>query len=187
MPLIEFDLPEEQIAWIMAQVTVRQDQSTSALGREAIAIAMRDQLATRLVKMMRSAVYEWLEDAEVARLVALTNDDDLLREVSRINLGDSRANEEEGVCMLQPVAPSVPPTSTSTGVLEAIDLTGDTKIHWDKDKEAEVAAARASFDALKAKGYVAFKLSGDGSTGGQLDSFDPSAERILMQPQMRGG
>ena len=84
------------------------------------------------------------------------------------------------------VAPA-PRTTTSTGVLEAMDLTGDTKVHWDSSKPAEVEAARASYDSLKRKGYSAFKLNADGSTGEQIREFDPSAKRILMTPQMAGG
>ncbi len=89
--------------------------------------------------------------------------------------------------MLQHAVTPVPATTSSTSRLEVIDLTGDTKVHWDRNKEAEVAAARASYDSLKAKGYRAFRLSADGTTGEQLSDFDPTAERILMMPQMRGG
>lgn len=81
----------------------------------------------------------------------------------------------------------VPRTPKSTGVLEAMDLTGDTKVHWDKGNPGEVEAARASFDVLQKKGYVAYKLNSDGSTGELIRSFDPSAERIVMRPQMAGG
>lgn len=78
-------------------------------------------------------------------------------------------------------------TSTSTGVLEVMDLTGDTKVHWDKSNPIEVEAAKASFDVSRKKGYAAYKLNSDGSTGDLIREFDPSAERILMRPAMAGG
>jgi len=74
-----------------------------------------------------------------------------------------------------------------SGVLEAMDHTGDTKSYWDKNNPAEVAAAQASFDALKKKGYAAYKLNSDGTTGEQIREFDPSAERIIMRPALQGG
>lgn len=80
-----------------------------------------------------------------------------------------------------------PRTSTSTGVLEAMDLTGDSKVHWDKGKPEEVAAAKASFDVLQKKGYAAYKLNRDGTEGDLIREFDPSAERIIMRPAMAGG
>jgi len=89
--------------------------------------------------------------------------------------------------MLQPAISPVPATSSSTGRIEAVDLTGDSKVFWDKNNEAEVAAARASFETLTRKGYRAFRLGADGSTGEQIREFDENAERILMLPQMRGG
>lgn len=89
--------------------------------------------------------------------------------------------------MLQPATSPAPRTPSSTGVLECQDLTGDTKVHWDKNNPDEVAAARASYDALKRKGYAAFKLSADGTKGEQIAEFDASAERIIMAPPMRGG
>ncbi len=74
-----------------------------------------------------------------------------------------------------------------TGRMEVPDNTGHSEVSWDKDKPGEVEAAQASFDVLKKKGYVAFRLSSSGSEGSQMRTFDPSAERILMRPQMRGG
>lgn len=74
-----------------------------------------------------------------------------------------------------------------TGVIEAMDLSGDSKIYWDRGKMGEVAAAEKSFDTLKEKGYVAFRLNSDGSTGEQIREFDPNAERIVMRPPLAGG
>jgi len=74
-----------------------------------------------------------------------------------------------------------------TGVLEAMDATGDTKSYWDRNNPGEVAAAQASFDVLKKKGYVAYRLSSDGTTGEQMREFDPTAERVLMRPALQGG
>lgn len=74
-----------------------------------------------------------------------------------------------------------------TGLLSYMDQTGDTKVRWNKNKPAEVAAAKASFDLLKKEGYAAFKLSSDDSPGEQIREFDPDAERIVMSPQYAGG
>jgi hypothetical protein len=68
-----------------------------------------------------------------------------------------------------------------------MDLSGDSKVHWDKNNAVEVEAAKASFDVLKKKGYVAFRLNSDGSTGEQIREFDPNAEKILMRPPLQGG
>jgi len=65
---------------------------------------------------------------------------------------------------------------------------GDTKIIWDKDNEDEVDNARRSFDDLRAKGYIAYEVTGkDGSKGKLMTEFDPDAERIILSPPMVGG
>lgn len=74
-----------------------------------------------------------------------------------------------------------------TNKLEILDHTGDTKMEWNPAVQAEVDAAQATFDSLKAKGYLAYKLDRDGSRGEVLRSFDAQAERIVMNPQMQGG
>ena len=71
--------------------------------------------------------------------------------------------------------------------LEIMDRTGDTKLIWSADQQAEVDAAKTTFDSLKAKGYVAYSVGTDGSTGEVIKSFDPNAERIIMRPAMQGG
>ncbi len=65
---------------------------------------------------------------------------------------------------------------------------GDTKHIWDKRKTDEVDAARTLFTSLTKKGYRAFHVTGkDGEKGEQMSEFDPSAERMIMVPQLQGG
>lgn len=71
--------------------------------------------------------------------------------------------------------------------LRVIDHTGDSKLVWDADKDAEVQAAREMYDGLKKKGYAAFGVKKDGEKGKILTEFDPEAEKIIMVPPARGG
>ena len=71
--------------------------------------------------------------------------------------------------------------------LVTLDRAGDTKLIWDADNEAEVANARRTFDDLKGKGYIAYKVKKSGKAGRALTSFDPSAEKIILAPPMAGG
>jgi hypothetical protein len=65
---------------------------------------------------------------------------------------------------------------------------GDTKLLWDRRNPDEVENARRSFDDLRKKGYLAFRVTGtDGEKGEQMTAFDPEAERMIMIPAMRGG
>lgn len=83
------------------------------------------------------------------------------------------------------VTSEVPP---NTGSLHVLDKTGDTKMMWDRNNADEVAAARKTFNDLKAKRFMAYKAEGkEGRKGEVIDEFDPSAERIIMAPPMVGG
>jgi hypothetical protein len=82
-----------------------------------------------------------------------------------------------------PTTPAVP----FTGEMCIIDRTGDTKVIWDAKNEDEVEAAKATFKALKKKGYLAYSVSKDGSKGEVLHDFDPKAEKIILSPAMQGG
>ncbi len=75
------------------------------------------------------------------------------------------------------------------GQISVLGREGDTRLMWDKTKPAEVEAARAMFNDLKAKGYLAFSVveKAVGDKGEQLTQFDPAAERIIMAQPMRGG
>ena len=75
----------------------------------------------------------------------------------------------------------------ATGMLCCLDKTGDTKVVWDYKDDDSVAAAKATFDALKKKGHIAYSVKKDGSAGEVIREFDPKAEKIIMSPPMVGG
>lgn len=73
------------------------------------------------------------------------------------------------------------------GMLCVLDKTGDTKTVWDRRNEAEVEAARAQYEALVERGYLAFAVNKDGSKGEQIHEFDADAEKIILSPPLVGG
>ena len=75
----------------------------------------------------------------------------------------------------------------SFGILCALDDTGDTRLQWDQNAPEEVVKAKARFDELKKKGYLAYSVNAKGDQGVVLKDFDPTAERIIMHSQMIGG
>ncbi len=76
-----------------------------------------------------------------------------------------------------------------SGAMAVMGMDGDTKHMWDKDNEAEVAAAEGLFNTLvNDKKYVAFKVEEDGEKGeGPIRTFDPSEQRYIFSPQLQGG
>lgn len=90
---------------------------------------------------------------------------------------------------LQVLVGPLKPQSLRECFPEGVELTpGDTKLMWDSGKEDEVEAARATFDKLTKKGYIAFRAEGkDGHQGEKIKSFDPDAERIILVPKIAGG
>ncbi len=64
---------------------------------------------------------------------------------------------------------------------------GDTKIIWASDRDDEVDNARATFERLRARGYRAFSVDRSGGQGEQVDRFDPTVEKLIFVPPMRGG
>lgn len=73
------------------------------------------------------------------------------------------------------------------GELSVLGRAGDTKVIWSRDNADEVANARRTFDDLRAKGFLAFRVKDDAGKGEQIHSFDPHAERLILAPPMRGG
>jgi phosphoribosylformimino-5-aminoimidazole carboxamide ribonucleotide (ProFAR) isomerase len=75
------------------------------------------------------------------------------------------------------------------GVMNVMDrVEGDTTVGWDKNNPDEIEQAQASFDSLLAKGYMAYKVTKEGTkTGEQIKKFDPTLERIILAPALVGG
>ena len=72
--------------------------------------------------------------------------------------------------------------------MHTLDRTGDQKVMWDSSVPDEVDAARATFDSLKKKGYLAYRAEGKkGEQGTQIREFDPAAERIILVKPHQGG
>jgi hypothetical protein len=67
-----------------------------------------------------------------------------------------------------------------------MDLTGDTRHHFDATDEASVAEARNRFRELTEAGYTAAKKTGAGSSE-LLRQFDPTARETLFIPRLVGG
>lgn len=73
------------------------------------------------------------------------------------------------------------------GEMRIMGRTGDTRIIWSPDNEEEVKAAKRTFDDLRKKRFVAFRVGSGGSKGEQIDEFDPGAEKLILAPPMAGG
>jgi hypothetical protein len=71
--------------------------------------------------------------------------------------------------------------------MAVMDATGDSKQIWDINNPDEVEVARAAFNALKAKGYSAFHVKADGEAGTRMDTFEPTAGKLIMVPALKGG
>lgn len=83
---------------------------------------------------------------------------------------------------------STRPILPTDGEIATMGVEGDVKTIWDRNNADEVANAKQTFDNLRKKGYLAFRVTGkDGEKGEQMTEFDPTAERMIMVPQMRGG
>jgi hypothetical protein len=72
-------------------------------------------------------------------------------------------------------------------MMQIMDRTGHTTINWDPNNPDDVRAARDTFDEMKKKGFTAFRVELQEGRGTRLDSFDPTAAKIMLVPQMAGG
>ena len=73
------------------------------------------------------------------------------------------------------------------GKMSVMGTVGDSKVAWDSEKPDEVEAAKKMFNDLVGKGYVAFKVKGEGKKGERIQAFDPSEERLILVPPIAGG
>lgn len=64
---------------------------------------------------------------------------------------------------------------------------GDIKVIWDPDNADEVAHARTTFDAMQAKGFVAYSVTKKGDRDEIVRKFDPEAKALILAPKAVGG
>jgi hypothetical protein len=64
---------------------------------------------------------------------------------------------------------------------------GDTRMIWSPDSPDEVENARTTFNNLRAKGYLAYRVDKSGDKGEVIREFDANAGKIILAPQMAGG
>lgn len=67
------------------------------------------------------------------------------------------------------------------------DDTGHSRRTWDSHDPIQVADAKRSFDDLRAKGFVAHKVSKDGKPAEIIHTFDPQLELMILSPAPVGG
>jgi hypothetical protein len=79
------------------------------------------------------------------------------------------------------------PKEPDHSAMAVLGSMGDVKRIWDRSNTDEVEDARASFDRLRERGHLAFRVNKDGTEGEQMDAFEPNAERMILVPQMQGG
>jgi hypothetical protein len=72
------------------------------------------------------------------------------------------------------------------GVMCTLNQEGDTQIRWDRGLASEVEHARQAFDN-RPRGYVAYRVTEGGKKGEVISDFDPTAEKIILAPPMKGG
>lgn len=72
------------------------------------------------------------------------------------------------------------------GTLRCQDFDGDKEVNWDSRNEVEVEEARTTFYALQSHGYTAFAV-GPQDDQGQITTFDPNVQEIVVVPQLAGG
>lgn len=74
------------------------------------------------------------------------------------------------------------------GSMDILGPNGHTEVTWHQGNDEEVAAARATFEAMTSRGYQAFRPGPQkGERGGRITTFDPSVERMLLFPALQGG
>jgi hypothetical protein len=74
------------------------------------------------------------------------------------------------------------------GEMRIMDSSGDLKVIWDPDKEAEVKAAKKQFDDLtKKEKYFAFSVKKNGDKKEKIEEFDPELGMIILCPPLVGG
>jgi len=78
-------------------------------------------------------------------------------------------------------------TDTVEHVISTVNRHGDSRFSWDPSNQNDVTAAEEHFAALKAKGFLAYRVREGEKTNETISEFDPAAREIIMVPQTVGG
>ena len=68
------------------------------------------------------------------------------------------------------------------GILKILDVTGDERIVWDREKGLEAMQAKKKFNELIDKGYKAYSVDSKGNKKTRIEEFDVDSEEIIMVP-----
>ena len=68
-------------------------------------------------------------------------------------------------------------------VMVILSEKGDERLVWDKENGKEAKEAKAKFEDLIKKGYMAFSVDAKGKKNRKIEEFDVDAEEILMVPK----
>lgn len=71
--------------------------------------------------------------------------------------------------------------------LQILDVSGHLTFFWNPSNREEVEHAEEHFQDYIDKGYKAFRVQGQDQQGSRMESFDPTAAKVMMVPQLRGG
>lgn len=67
------------------------------------------------------------------------------------------------------------------------DRTGDSRVEFDTENATEVTDAEKRFKEIIGQGRAAVALGENGQPGKVIKSFDPTVERTLFIPALKGG
>ena len=69
----------------------------------------------------------------------------------------------------------------TTGTISTMNHTGDIKYKWDRANPEEVAAAKEHFAALRAKGFIVFRVGTIGCLGKEVTDFPEKAKALIFK------
>lgn len=73
------------------------------------------------------------------------------------------------------------------GEIAVMGKEGDLKTIWNPQNTDETEHARSTFNSMRAKGFLAFRVTEKGDQGEQITAFDATAGKMILVPPMAGG
>jgi len=76
---------------------------------------------------------------------------------------------------------------TCLRMMKILNESGDDRLVWDRDNGKQAKEAKAKFEELLGKNYMAFSVDSKGNKNRRIEEFDVDAEEILMVPPTSKG